>query len=624
MKRAAFRKVHFGPVACELARSPEGHLRMICPHPLGAYPARLTERLAHWAEVAPRRTCFAQRDKDGDDGGGWRRIDYASAYAQVRRIGQALLDRGLSAERPVVILSENDIEHALLALAAMHVGVLYAPVSPAYSLVSTDFAKLRTILGLMQPGLVFAADGARYSRALAACLPEQAELVLTQGEPGLRVGRHATPFAALVATPATDAVERAHARTGPDTVAKILFTSGSTGYPKGVINTQRMLCANQQQILQTFAFLGDAPPVLVEWSPWHHTAAGNHQFGITLYNGGSFYIDEGRPVPGLIEKTVANLREISPTFYFNVPKGYEELIPYFRREPALRERFFGGLSMLLYAGAAMSQHVWDELDRLAVETCGERVLIVTGLGSTETAPFALCGNWDAGRTGVIGVPAPGVEAKLVPSGDKLEIRVRGPNVTPGYWKDEALTRAAFDAEGYYCFGDAALFVDPDDPAKGLVFDGRITEDFKLATATWVNVGTLRTRLILAGAPQVHDAVIAGHDRDEITALIFPNLAACRALAPGLDPGAPPAEVCAHPAVRARFQALLNELYREATGSSNRIERAVVLEVPPSIDLGEATDKGSINQHAVLRHRAAIVESLYDVAVPREVIVAGRA
>lgn len=609
---APLRRTHFGPIGVEVSRSPGGAIYLRSPHRLDAYPRTLTERLSHWARVVPDRTCIAARGRAGD----WRKLDYVTTLRLVRSIGQALLDRKLSEDRPVVILSENDVEHALLALAAMHVGVLFAPVSPAYSVLSSDFGRLRHILSLLNPGLVFAADGRRYARAIAAAVPADAELVVT-GEPP--EGRRATLFAALEQTVATDAVERAYGNVGPDTVAKILFTSGSTSHPKGVINTQRMLCSNQQMILQTLAFLGDTPPVLIDWSPWHHTAGGNHNFGLVLYNGGSLYIDDGKPAPGEIEKTVRNLREIAPTFYFNVPKGYEDLIPYLRREPELRQKFFSRLSMLLYAGAGMSQNVWDALEQLAAETCGERVPLITALGSTETAPFALCGNWDtAGRAGVVGLPAPGLEAKLVPNGEKIEIRVRGSNVTPGYLREEALTREGFDEEGYYRMGDAVKFVDLADPKKGLLFDGRIAEDFKLSTGTWVNVGMLRAKVILEGAPYVRDVVIAGHDRDEIAALVFPNLAACRELCRG----AADSEVLGDGVVRACFENLLARLTAGSTGSSNRIARMILLESPPSIDAHEITDKGSINQSAVLKNRADLVEDLYRERPSPKVIAVG--
>ena len=613
---APLRQVRFGPVGVDVSRAAEGVVYLRSPHRLGPYPKALTERLAHWARVAPRRVCLARRDREGN----LQELGYAETLRRVRSVAQGLIDRGLSAERPLVILSENDIQHGLLALAAMHVGVPFAPVSPAYSLVSSDFGRLKHILSLLRPGLVFAADAVRYESAIAAAVASDAELLISGAVPA---GLAATPFDALERTPATGAVELAHGRVGPDTVAKILFTSGSTSRPKGVINTQRMLCSNQQMILQTLAFLGETPPVLVDWSPWHHTAGGNHNLGLVIYNGGTLYIDDGKPTAAEIEKTVRNLRDVAPTFYFNVPKGYEDLLPHLRREPALRDKFFSRLSMLLYAGAGMSQHVWDAIEEISVQACGERVPLVTGLGSTETAPFALCGNWDTGgRAGVIGLPAPGLEVKLVPAGEKTEIRVRGPNVTPGYWREEALTRAAFDEEGYYRMGDAVKFVDPRDPSKGLLFDGRLSEDFKLSTGTWVDVGSVRAKVMLEGKPCVRDVVIAGHDRDDIRVLVFPDLAACRGLCRELPEGSTAAQVVAQEAVRGFFGAMLSRLAAAATGSSNRVTRALLLETPPSIDAHEVTDKGSINQRAVLGNRAGLVEELYRMPASSRVLAAG--
>ena len=412
----------------------------------------------------------------------------------------------------------------------MHVGVPFAPVSSAYSLVSTDYEKLRYVVGLLTPGLVFAADGGKFGRAIGAVVPAGTEVVLTRGA---IPGRKTTPFAALEARAATDAVDQAHAAVGPDTIAKFLLTSGSTGNPKAVINTQRMLCSNMQMIAQTLPFVLDPAPVLVDWLPWNHTFGGNHNFSLVVYGGGTLYIDDGKPVPGLIEKTVRNLREIAPTVYFNVPRGFEELVPYLRREPALREKLFSRVGMLFYAGAGLSQPVWDAMDELAVQGCGERILWVTGLGATETAPSVTFTRGDGVRSGMIGLPVPGVEVKLAPDGDKTEMRVRGPSVTPGYWRQPELTRAAFDDEGFYRLGDAVAWVDAADPRKGLVFDGRVAEDFKLATGTWVSVGPLRAKLIAAGAPFVQDVVITGLNRDWIGALVFPRLDECRALAAGL-------------------------------------------------------------------------------------------
>ena len=580
MSATPVRRVPLGPDDIAVTRRGDGAVVLRSPHVLGPFPRNLTERLAHWAAEAPDRILAAQRDARGD----WRTLTYRDAHVRARRIAQALLERGLSVERPVAILSENGIEHLLLLLAAMHVGVPCAPVSPAYSLVSTDHAKLRFIISLATPGLVFASDADRFAKAIDAAIPKSTERVL---------GRE---FAKLEATPATAQVDAAHAGTGPDTIAKFLFTSGSTGQPKAVINTQRMLCSNQQMLAQALPSLAAAPPVLVDWLPWHHTAGGNHNIGITLYNGGTLYIDGGRPLPGLIEHTVRNLREVSPTIYFNVPRGYEALLPYLRNDATLRKTFFGRLGLMQYAAAVLPQPVWKAYDELALETCGERILWITGYGATETAPFAMSTNRGAARAGTVGLPVDGLEMKLAPVNDKLEARFRGPSITPGYWRQPELTRAAFDEEDFYRTGDAMRFLDPEDPQQGLEFDGRLTEDFKLTTGTWVSVGPLRAGVIAAGAPFIQDVVITGHGRDEVGALVFPNLAACAAL---------DAE-----ARRARLREIFEGLARDSTGTSNRITRVLLLEAPPSIDAGEITDKGSINQRAVLEARAALVEALY--------------
>lgn len=602
-------QLNVGPVGVEVERRADGSMRLRSPHPLGAYPDKLGDRLIHWAGEAPDRTLFARRGPDG----AWIRLGYADVLSTVRRLGQALLDRGLSPDRPLLILSGNDLDHALLALAAMHVGVPYTPLSPAYSLVSTDHGKLRHVVNLLTPGLIFAADGAAFGRAIAA-LPPDVELVVSANLP---VGRQATLLADMAATPATAAVDRAHDAVGPDTVAKILFTSGSTGLPKGVINTQRMLCSNQQMLRDVFCFLGDEPPVIVDWLPWNHTFGSNHNFGMMIYNGGTLYIDDGKPMPGAIAATVANLREIAPTAYFNVPKGYEALLPYLQAEPDLCRLFFSRLRMMYYAGAGMAPHVWDALTELAREHAPYDVLIATGLGATETAPFALSASWPVSRPGLVGLPVQGVELKLAPVGHKLEARVRGPSITPGYWRQDDLTAKAFDEEGFYRFGDALRFVDETDVMQGFEFDGRIAEDFKLSTGTWVSVLTLRTRLIGEAAPLVRDVVIAGHDQDFVTALIFPDLEACRARCPDV----PPAGLLKAPVIRRHFQQALDVLAARATGSANRIARAVLLEELPSIDAGEVTDKGSINQRAVLDHRKAIVQALYAAVSPSDVLVA---
>jgi feruloyl-CoA synthase len=598
---APLRPVRLGPADVLLDRKADGTLYLRSPHPLGPYPDKLTQRLEHWAEAAPDRIFLAQRAADGS----WRTLSYAQALERVRAAAQALLGRNLSAERPIAILSGNDLEHAVLGLAAMMIGVPYAPISVPYSLMSADFGKLKSIMETLTPGLVFAASGKTFARAIAATVPASVEIVVT-ADPS---ERPATLFAELLAAKPTGAVDRAHAEVGPDTIAKFLFTSGSTGNPKGVINTQRMLCANQAMIRSTLAFVADEPPVLVDWPPWNHTFGGNHDFGMVLHNGGSFYIDEGKPLPGAIEATVRNLREIAPTIHLNVPKGFEMLLPYLRADAGLRQNFFSRMKVLFYAGAGLAQHVWDELQSMAVATTGERILFLSSLGSTETAPAALARTWESTLPGNIGVPMRGVELKLVPSGGKLEARYKGPNITPGYWRRPDLTQDAFDDEGFYKMGDALRFEDANDPGKGLVFDGRLAEDFKLASGTWVSTGALRGQFIDHCAPLVRDAVIAGLNRDDIAALVFPDIEACRKLA-GIAADAPPGAVLADAGVCEEFKKRLNALARQSAGGSTRICRIVLMAEPPSLDAGEATDKGSINQRAVLTRRAAVVEELY--------------
>ena len=539
------------------------------PQKLAPYPRCVTEWLVQWSDKTPTRVFLAERKGDG-----WRKLTYRETYGAVRRIGQALLERGLGPEKPVAILSDNGIDHALLTLGAMHVGIPAAPISPAYSLMSKDFGKLKYIFELIRPGLVYAADAKKFEPALAA------------------VGAKLTTVAELLEQTPGSLVERDHAKVGPETVAKILFTSGSTGLPKGVVNTHRMLCANQQMLAQAWPLVEDRPPVVLDWLPWNHTFGGNHNFNLVLRNGGTLYIDGGKPVPGLVETTVKNLSEISPTLYFNVPRGYDLLLPFLERDAALRKKFFSELDVLFYAAAALPQNLWDRLKKVSRMENNSRLAMLSAWGSTETSPLATSVHFPMERPGVIGLPVAGCELKLVPSGGKLEVRVRGPNVTPGYYKRPDLTATAFDDEGFYCIGDAVRFADADDPAKGIVFDGRVAEDFKLSTGTWVNVGAVRVKLIAAADPLIQDAVITGHDRDEIGALVF------------LSPAAKDV-----PDLPSRLQACLKQMNSEG-GTSTQVRRLLVQSDPPSIDANEITDKGYMNQRAVLERRAVLVEKLY--------------
>ena len=610
------RAISFGNPAVTVDRRDDGTIYLTPKIALTEYPGRLTDRLHHWAGEAPDRIFMAERipSKSGDRGG-WREITYAQLLASSRSIASALLARGLSAEKPVVILSGNSIDHALIAFGAFYAGIPFCPVSPAYSLVSRDYGKLAFLMKLLTPGLVFADDPTLFADALRTNVPAQTEIAVSRGE---LPGRDVTTLADLLATPEHPRLDAAQDAIGADTIAKFLLTSGSTGNPKAVINTQRMICSNQVMLRETLAFLKDEPPVIVDWLPWNHTFGGNHNIGLTLYNGGSMYLDQGKPTPNGIAETVRNLREISPTVYFNVPKGYESLLPYLRDDKALRAKFFGRLHAMFFSGAAMSPYVWNSLDELSIQETGVRVPMLTGLGATETAPFFMSASPQTSRSGHVGLPVTGGIAKLVPDNGKMEVRAKGPNVTPGYWRQPELTAKAFDDEGFYKFGDALKAAEPDNLHAGFDFDGRIAEDFKLASGTWVSVGPLRAGFIAACAPLVRDVVIAGINRDEISALVVLDLDGCRVINPALIAG-DLAAAASDPAIRQAFRERLVKFLAQATGSSTRITRAVFLDPPLSIDRGEVTDKGSINQRSVLDHRTAAIEELYASSPPAHVI-----
>ena len=610
MSNPQYRPLTFGVVRVTVRDGAPGVHYLRAEQPLQAHAQRMTDRLQHWAQTAPDRSFLARREKRADGSSGdWRHVSYGQAWERARHIAQSLIDKGLSAERPVLILSENDLEHAQLAMGCLMAGVPFVPTSPAYSLISQDFDKLRHVIKTVTPGLVFAADAARYGRAIAATIANDIPVVLTRGQ---LEGRSTLTFDDLLATPVTGQVDAAMAATGPETITKFLFTSGSTKLPKAVINTQRMWCANQQQMAQSMPIITREPLVLVDWLPWNHTFGGNHNFGMVLYNGGTLYIDDGKPTPALIGETLRNLREVAPTVYFNVPTGFEAIANAMKTDAQLRKTLLSRVQMFFYAGAALSQPVWDSLFESAEAEVGERIVMTTGMGMTESGPFGLFVTNPDVRAGDLGVPTPGMDVKLVNMGDKVELRYRGPNITPGYWRAPAETAEHFDEEGFFCSGDAVKWIDETDVHQGLKFDGRIAEDFKLATGTFVSVGPLRGKIIAAGAPYIQDVVLTGLNLKDVGAMVFPT-PAVKALS-GLPHDAAMADVLTSAPVIARFQTIIDDLAKAATGSANRIARMCLLAEPPTIDRGEVTDKGSINQRAVLTHRVETVQALHDDAL----------
>ena len=606
MSSPQFRPLRFGVTRVTLQDGVPGTHYLKADQELQAFPDRLTDRLQHWAQHKPDQSLFARRVKLADGSlGDWRHVTYAQAWRTARNIAQGLINRGLNAERPVVILSENSLEHALLALGCMVAGVPFVPTSPPYSLISQDYDKLKHVLRTVTPGMVFASD-ARYAKAIAATVSSDMEIVMHEG--GIE-GQQVTSFEALCQTPATSQVDAAIAATGPDTIVKFLFTSGSTKMPKAVINTQRLWCANQQQMMQSMPVLAESPLVLVDWLPWNHTFGGNHNFGMVVFHGGTMYIDDGKPTPALMHETLRNLREIAPTVYFNVPTGFEAIALAMKTDDLLRKTLLSRVQMFFYAGAALAQPIWDSLYESQEREIGKRIVMGTGLGMTESGPFGIFVTNPNVSAGDLGVPTPGLELKLVDMGGKTEVRYRGPNITPGYWRNDEETKGAFDDEGFFCTGDAVKWIDETDVHLGLKFDGRIAEDFKLATGTFVSVGPLRAKIIAAGAPYVQDVVLTGINLKEVGAMVFPT-PAVRALS-GLAPDTPLADVLSSKLVLAHFQNLINELSKTATGSANRIARMCLLSEPPTIDKGEITDKGSINQRSVLTHRADTVAALHE-------------
>jgi feruloyl-CoA synthase len=614
MTQPAFRKIEWLARDIAVERRPDGTIVLQSRIPLKAYEKHIPASLAKWALVQPDRIWLAQR---GGPERQWRKVSYGEAKRTVDALTQGLLDLGLEPGRPVAILSGNSIEHALMTQAAMQARFPAAPVSPAYSLMSQDHVKLKYLFDLIKPALVMVQDGPTFEKALKA-LDLDGVIVVHVARPC--EGIKSIAFAELAATKVTEAVEASISKITPDTVGKLLFTSGSTGMPKAVINTQQMMCANAAMMMQARPRDPNAPPsTYLDWMPWNHTMGGNALFNPVLTEGGTLYIDDGRPMPGLIDETLRNLREVSPTYYANVPAGYAALAAAMEKDDALCRGFFKNLGLMAYGGARLPDDLYDRMQALAVRATGERIVFYTGWGSTETGPTATGTYWDTERVGLIGLPFPGVELKMVPAGSKYELRLRGVNVTPGYFGRPDLTEAMFDEEGFYCIGDAGVFVDPEDPVQGIIFAGRVVEDFKLTTGTFVHVGSLRTDAIAAATPVVQDALVAGQDRPFVGLLAWPNLHACRQIVG--DPEASYEDVVRHPQVLACLKRGLQAHNASIEGASSlRIARAMLMTEPASIDGNELTDKGYINQRAGLDRRADLVERLYADRPGEDVII----
>ncbi|MBL1241201.1 MAG: feruloyl-CoA synthase [OCS116 cluster bacterium] len=599
-QNADFRAVKLERPHVEVTHTDDGIIYVSQAEPLPAYGSRITERLEYFAKTKPDQVYLADRGADGE----WRKMTYGQAYQKVRALGQFFIDHNVSTQNPIVILSGNCLEHALVSLAATHIGVPSAPISPAYSLVAKDYARLKDCIDAVTPSMIFTTDAGAFAPAIQGAVADDIPVLTTSKATG---GRFIN-FDQALTTPPSQAVDRAFSKVDGSTIAKFLFTSGSTGSPKAVINTHEMICANAMMTRTAFTYFEDESPVLLDWAPWNHTAGGNKVFYMALFNGGTLYVDDGSPRPSDIHKTVRNLKDVSPTWYFNVPKGYEALVAEMEDDEELRRGFYKNLKLMWYAGASMAQHTWDDLERMAVETIGKKVVIGTGLGATETAPGAIYCTWPQSIAGNIGLPVKGLSLKLVPMDGKYDARVKGASITPGYWRQTELTQKAFDEEGYYKFGDALRVANPDDYNQGFIFDGRTAENFKLNTGTWVATGALRNQFINHFGEVVNDVTITGADEQFLGALVFPNHDAMRKMAN--MPDADIKDVLAHASVKDFFQQKLQSLAAEATGSSTLIRKLILVDIPPSLESSELTDKGSVNQRAVLNNRPHLIKEMY--------------
>ncbi|MBN8442439.1 MAG: AMP-binding protein [Thauera sp.] len=603
---APFRDVRFGPVDIEVTERADGAVLIRNLQPLAPMAVRqLGDYLRLHAAEKPDTVFLAEPDGTGD----WRQITYREALAATNAVSQWLLDRNIPADRPIFVLSENSIHHALLQLGAMQIGIPVLAVSPAYSLVSQSGSKIADLSRRFAPALVYAGNARRYARALASVKSLAGARVLSDAvAPDADIAVDEL-FADVLRTAPTAAVDAAVAKVGLDSIARLLLTSGSTGAPKAVTVTQRNMIASGTLWDQCWPFLGKRPLVLVDWLPWNHTAGANGSFNMVLRHGGTLYIDDGKPMPELVDRTIANLRRFQPSIMVNVPRGLEMLVARMEDDPSIADAIFPNLDVIVYGGASLPPNTWLKLEEFSARATGRRIPVLSSLGSTETTTPATLTWWPPQVIGTIGLPAPGVEAKLVPVGNRMEIRFRGQNITTGYFGDDQANRDAFDEEGYLRTGDAVTFITPDEPRHGLQYAGRIAENFKLTTGTWVSVAHVRGHVLGHTHPWLTDLVCTGHDADELGALLFPNADQLRKRLPGLE-GLTATELATHPLVKQTLADALrahNEAYR---ASSTRIARALILDRPPCIDAGEITDKGHINQRGVLANRADSVRRLY--------------
>ena len=592
-------KLSFPPQEVDVEKREDGTLILRSPIKLEEYEVNVGNKFKKTCEQVPENIWLAERDN-----GEWTKLSYKKALKNINSISQYIIDNGLNQKKPIMILSGNSINHGLLNVAGLFCGVPVAPISVAYSLMSSDYAKLKHCFELVDPGLIFVEDGVMFERALENLPLDNIKVVCTKN-PVLKYNMDL--FKNLLCIAPNNEIEKTYNAVTASHIAKYLFTSGSTGMPKGVINTQKMLCVNMQQGHQVRPQkLGES--VIIDWLPWNHTMGGNLSLNGIFWNGGTMYIDNGKPIPSLFLNTIKNLKEISPTSYGSVPAGLAMLLEALKSDKDLCKSFFKNLSFISYGGASLPPEIWYGIRDLAKTTTGNDLDLVSGWGATETAPLSTSTYFKLDKPGNIGLPVPGMEIKMIPAGNKMELRVKGPNVTPGYLKRDDLTKKAFDEEGFYIIGDAGRLVDANDPSRGIDFDGRVVENFKMLTGTWVDVGSLRLAVVNSCAPLLQDGLVTGHDKNYLGFLAWPNIEACKKF---LGKELEIKEIINHPLLREEIKKNIILHNKNFPGSSTKIKKLILMDTPPSFDNNEITDKGYVNQSSALVARDNLVNKLYD-------------